>query len=139
MLGHTESNDPILKYICSKEIGEAFLTDLMQCNAVLNTKFRLALTTCIPTSTPTEADNTREVICSSPEKWTKMMDCVNKHLIEQQDDKDPEEVSPSILYRECVSVLMQEAEYSLQTGEPFLEDSSDSGNRTKNRRRKFTR
>ncbi|GFU22459.1 uncharacterized protein NPIL_569821 [Nephila pilipes] len=137
LLGYTQSNDPILKYICSKEIGEAFLTDLMQCNAVLNTKFRMALTTCVPTSTAEEAENTREIICSSPEKWTKMMDCVNIRLIELQDDKDQEEVSPSILYRECVNVLMQEAEHTLQTGNPFLEEASEKGNRTKNRRRKF--
>ncbi|GIY93774.1 uncharacterized protein CEXT_178251, partial [Caerostris extrusa] len=100
LLGHTQSNDPILKYVCAKDIGSTFWKDLIQCNVVLNQKFLIALTTCIPTSTIEEAENTREYVCSYPEKWTKMMDCLHMHLIEFQDDKDPDsEIGPSSLFR----------------------------------------
>ncbi|CAL1265664.1 unnamed protein product [Larinioides sclopetarius] len=83
-LGHTQSNDPILKYICSQDIGRQFWKDLMQCNVVLNQEFLLALSTCIPSSTLDEAESTRVYICSCPEKWVKMMDCLNMHLIQLQ-------------------------------------------------------
>ncbi|GBM06179.1 hypothetical protein AVEN_167069-1 [Araneus ventricosus] len=111
--------------IVAQDIGRLFWKDLMQCNAVLNQEFLLALSTCIPTSTLDEAESTRVYICSCPEKWVKMMDCLNMHLIQMQDDKNPHlEVGPSAVYRECVSVLIQEAEHSMQTGEPFLPESS---------------
>ncbi|XP_054719993.1 uncharacterized protein LOC129229659 [Uloborus diversus] len=126
-LGYIHSNDPILKYMCSIEIGAKFWTDLIQCSVVLDREILSALNTCVPTSNSDEAEKTRQYVCSRPEQWVKMMNCMNIYLIQLQDDtKANQELSPGTLYRTCVSVLIGEAEYSDKTGEPFLQEGNDT-------------
>ncbi|XP_042896810.1 uncharacterized protein [Parasteatoda tepidariorum] len=125
MMKHASSGiDPILKHMCSAVYGEKFWKDLIECSVVLNKAFFTALNACIPTSTEIQTENTRRYICGTPEKWTKMMECVNMQLIEIVDEKDPYmELNPGLPYTTCVTVLINEAEYSLRTGVPFLQDN----------------
>ncbi|KAG8201552.1 hypothetical protein JTE90_011227 [Oedothorax gibbosus] len=108
---HDYSHDPVLKYMCSLKFGAMFWKDLNECDVVLNDKFLSAIKTCIPSSTEEESESTRTFVCSQPEKWAKIMECVNNQLIQLQDDKNTDlEISPSYTYMTCVRVLLSEAE-----------------------------